>query len=151
MTRTQGARRNPQATRKGLNVPIEVPLRQSCPSGLTKGDLEYLFSPETLTRFYKWMTGQTVMLCNGKRYVYKRAHGEHCMKPHGFDKSPAHKEGDPITWACEYLPGGSHEATGCSGLPAGTPVDKDAVLSGHGAVTYSWDVERFILGLPVID
>lgn len=116
------------------NEALDVPLKASCPHGFTKDDLEYIMAPEVLKEFYEWMRGQTVMLCNGKSYVHKRVHDEYC----------GHKFSDETTSDCGYTSGGHFIATDCSGLLRGTMVTQDAVLMGHGPVTYRWDVERFL-------
>jgi hypothetical protein len=115
---------------------LEYKLEPSCKYGFTRDDLEKIFNPQELKLFYKWMTGQTVSLCDGKRFKYRMGHNEEC----------GHAEGDDFTYECSYLPGGWSEATACSGLPEGTRVDNDAVLKGHGPVTYRFDVERYIEG-----
>lgn len=130
-----------------MSPSLSIELRQSCPSGFTRDDLRYIFSPETLLEFNRWMNGQTMTLCEGKRYHYTQYHGDYCMRPHGFDdRYPAHAEDDDFTWACDYAPGGWYEATVCSGYPEGLRLDDRTVTTGHGPVTYRWDVERFIEG-----
>jgi hypothetical protein len=79
-------------------------LPQSCPLGLTAADLETVFGAR-LPTFHRWMTGQTVALCDGRQY-------NHAAK--------------------------MYEPAECFTTP-------------HGIVTYRWDVERFLDGLPVID
>lgn len=59
---------------------------------------------DRLPAFWQWMRGQTVTLCEGKRY-------NHDTKEYEED---------------------------CGGI-------------SHGAVVYTCDLERYLLGLPVID
>jgi hypothetical protein len=41
----------------------------SCPSGHTKRDLEIIFpNGDDLADFYTWMNGQTMTLCDGRKY-----------------------------------------------------------------------------------
>ncbi len=103
---------------------LDVPLRQSCPSGFTKADLEYIFTPEELKKFWNWMTGQTVSLCNGEKYHHIRQHNDQC----------GHADNEPeYTWKCSYPGGGHSEPSECAGNP-------------HGPVFYRWDVERYVEG-----
>jgi hypothetical protein len=44
-----------------------------------------------------------------------------------------------------------YQSTVCSGMFPGMAVSRDEVLEGHGMITYTWDVDRFLKGLPVID
>lgn len=79
-------------------------VKQSCPQGLTDADLDNLLGSRR-NKFNKWMIGQTMSICDGRRY-------NHELK--------------------------MYEPTECADSP-------------HGVVAYSWDVERFLAGLPVID
>jgi hypothetical protein len=112
---------------------------QSCPRGHTNADLKEILGPR-LEEFWSWMTGQTMMLCDGKAYHHDRKCTPECVHPEGGS-----------SWTCKYLGTGFYYATECSGLPEGTLTSRDAALTGHGAVTYPWDLERFMTGLPVID
>lgn len=73
-----------------------------CGLGYTDSQLKTILGSR-YEEFIRWMRGQTVALCDGKRYDYE---------------------------VNEYV------NTGCG---------------PHGVVVYSWDLERFIDGLPVID
>jgi hypothetical protein len=44
-------------------------------------------------------------------------------------------------------------STACSNMLPGMPLKKEEIetLGGHGPVVYRWDLERFLLNLPVID
>jgi hypothetical protein len=114
-------------------------LTQSCPQGLTESDLQELFG-DRLPEFDRWMFGQTSGLCDGRQFHYIRVHNRYCKTDHmpgtrWYEK--AHAEGDDFTWRCGY-DGGYYEPTECAANP-------------HGMVTYRSDVERFLMGLPVID
>ncbi len=71
-----------------------------------------------MAKFYKWMTGQTCAICDGKTYD----HGKR-----------------------------QYYSTECAIMFPGMPVTRDEVLGGHGIVTYTWDVERYVEGRPIID
>jgi hypothetical protein len=45
----------------------------------------------------------------------------------------------------------SYMSSECSDMLPGMPVTREEQLSGHGGVVYAWDLERYLLGLPVID
>jgi hypothetical protein len=77
----------------------------TCPHGYTEDDLTEILGEDGLVPFWNWMSGQTVMLCDGRKY-------NHTM--------------------------GEYVETSCSATP-------------HGVVVYEWDLERFMLGLPVVD
>ena len=121
------------------DVPLPSP---SCPSGYTHSDLDKIFEHGGLPEFYRWMSGQTATICNGKRWHYIRGHSKcpedkaGCQKGFnaGDDPCIAHCGHDDDStehdWKCEYFPGGYEEPTECADHP-------------HGMVTYSWDVERF--------
>lgn len=80
-------------------------IQPSCPWGYTYEDLQRIFTTDVeLNRFSKWMHGQTMMLCDGRRYD------------------------DQIRL---MLPIPGHPA--------------------HGTIVYTWDVERYLRGLPIID
>jgi hypothetical protein len=87
------------------------------------------------------MSGQTMMLCEGKAYHYDREHTQEC----------GHSEDDPFDYRCKYVGTGHHYSMGCSGMLPGMPVKADEVLPGHGAIVYATDLHRYLLGLPVID
>lgn len=112
----------------------------SCPSGYTAEDLEAILGPR-IEAFWHWMRGQTMMVCEGKKYHYVREHNTMCP----------HLSGDEYSWECSYAGGGWYETTECSGLLPGMPVSDDEVLGGHGPVVYRWDLERFLAGLDVFD
>lgn len=118
---------------------MELP-EPSCPGGYTWSDLEALLGPG-LPKFNQWMSGQTMMLCDGKRYHYDRAHTSAC----------GHVDGDPFDYKCEYTGTGRYCATSCSDLPEGALIDWDEDLTGHGPVVYASDLERYLAGWPVID
>lgn len=102
----------------------------SCPLGYTRTDLEKLFSESELEGFYKFMSGQTVSLCDGRRYHYNRAHGDWCRTPVSEGGS-GHQDGDEFDWRCDYTGSGYYEDTECAGSP-------------HGIVTYYYDVQRWV-------
>jgi hypothetical protein len=115
-------------------------LDQSCPQGLTRTDLKRLFGG-FLPEFDFWMRGQTQSVCNGMTYHHNREHTPECkqrFRPGTKWFEPEHYEGDEFTWRCGYTGTGYYEPTVCVDNP-------------HGVVAYSWDVQRFIFGLPVID
>lgn len=118
-----------------MNLPLPT-----CPSGYTQDDLEALLGPG-LHAFMIWMSGQTMMLCDGKGYIHKREHNGYC----------AHEADAPFTWECGYAEGGHYESTSCSGMLPGMPVSYEEPLTGHGVVVYRSDLERYLLGLPIID
>ena len=112
----------------------------SCPQGMTDDDLRFLFGDETSYRMFKaWMTGQTMSICDGKQYHHNRIHNEGCMTPSKFfPDEPAHDGTETeYTWRCGYN-GGYEEPTECADHP-------------HGFITYTHDVIRYLMGLPVID
>ena len=102
-------------------------LKQSCPQGLTQQDLKDLLGDD-YDNFRKWMTGQTESICDGRTYHHDMVHTEDC----------GHEEGEDFTWKCKYTGTGYYEDTPCKDNP-------------HGVVTYFSDVEKYLLGLPVID
>ena len=77
--------------------------KPSCELGYTEEDLSTILTDPEKEDFYRWMRGQTLALCDGRRYNHERR---------------------------EY------EETGCG---------------PHGMAYYESDVQRFILGLPIID
>lgn len=105
-------------------------VKPSCPHGFTNADLIALFNGSLLeaAEFKVWMSGQTVMLCEGKTYVHHRGHNAEC----------GHSPSDIVTWQCPYLGTGHYEEDACHNNP-------------HGVVTYVSDVQRYLAGLPVID
>lgn len=100
----------------------------SCPHGYTQSDLEALFG-EALPKFSKWMTGQTMMICEATQYHYNRKHGTFC----GHDE-----DSEEETWQCDYVGTGYYEPSECADNP-------------HGVVAYVSDVVRFVRGLPILD
>lgn len=116
-------------------------IKGSCPHGLTADDLAKLMTPAQLSRFSYWMRGQTVMLCEGRAYHYNRGpcFEEGPERPTGRRiPCPPHELYSDHTWLCDYPGGGEYVPDACAGNP-------------HGMVTYAGDVERFLLGLPIID
>lgn len=99
----------------------------TCPYGVTQDELQSILGPR-LEDFSKWMVGQTGSICDGRRYVYARAHNAACP----------HDDGDVYTWECDYIEGGHYEDTECAGNP-------------HGLLIYRSDLERYLRGRPVID
>lgn len=59
-------------------------IKPSCQLGYTHGDIEVIFGSK-LPAFLKWMHGQTIGYCEGKKYNYdtKQYEPTHCG-PHGF-------------------------------------------------------------------
>lgn len=104
----------------------ELP-RSSCPHGYTADDLKAILG-DRLDSFHRFMTGQTVMICEGRRYVHTRAHSDDC----------GHDINDPYTWECDYPGGGHWENDACAGNP-------------HGIITYRCDLETFLAGKPPLD
>lgn len=107
---------------------MKHPPPPSCPLGYTQADIVKFLGSEEYVRFVTWMAGQTQVICDGRTYVHCRAHNEKC----------GHGEGEPFTWQCGYPGGGHYEKTPCH-------------EHTHGIVTYTWDFERYLAGLPVID
>lgn len=61
-------------------------INPSCELGYTHGDIEVIFGSR-LPAFLKWMSGQTIGYCEGKRYNYeiKEYEPTNCSShPHGF-------------------------------------------------------------------
>ena len=119
-------------------------IQYSCPLGMTADDVDKLFPDErTRENLGKYMVGQTGAICTGEQYHHIRVHNEYCMAPitpeysKMFPEAYQHTEESPHDWRCGY-DGGWTEPSKCADNP-------------HGTVIYPWDVERFILGLPVID
>jgi|SRR6185437_48399 len=117
-------------------------LKFSCPLGMTDEDLRKLFPTNTeLSKFLHWMRGQTMSICDGSSYHHIRVHNESCRKPYDIGiesmKDEAHTDESDFNWRCGY-DGGYEEDTQCKDNP-------------HGVITYPWDVERYLRGLPVID
>jgi hypothetical protein len=113
---------------------------KECPQGLTESELQGLFG-ERLHEFNFWMRGQTMGVCEGRRYHHDRCHDRFCLqefRPGTKWSQPAHTEDSEWDWRCGYTGTGYYEPTEC-------------VYNPHGVVAYPWDVERFLLGLPVID
>lgn len=98
-----------------------------CPYGVTQDELAAILG-DRLSEFNYWMRGQTMTLCDGVSYHYDREHSDYC----------GHAEGDEFTWKCGYTGTGYYENTPC--WPG-----------GHGPVVYRHDLDRFQLGLPIID
>lgn len=116
-------------------------IRQSCPHGLTQSDLIELF-PDVVDRghFYKWMTGQTMSICDGRTYHHDRVHDFNCRRRRiflGKEELP-HTDDSAFDYRCGYTGTGHYEDTVCKNNP-------------HGPVVYPWDVKRYLMGLPVID
>lgn len=62
-----------------------IMIHQSCPMGLTGADIRELLGSRE-REFWKWMNGQTMSLCDGKRYNYaaKEYETTECWgRPHG--------------------------------------------------------------------
>lgn len=75
----------------------------ACEGGYTRAQVERIMG-DRLAAFDKWMNGQTMMLCEGRKYNHDTEQYE----------------------------------TACGG-------------TAHGGIVYTWDLERFLRGLPVID
>lgn len=120
---------------------MSIELRQSCPQGFTRADLEFtLGDKDRLDDFSKWMTGQTMSVCDGQSYHHNRYHDDHCRN--GKDlitrQLIGHTDDSPFNWHCGYTGTGYYEDTPCKDNP-------------HGIVVYRSDLERYLAGLPVID
>lgn len=89
---------------------VEVPPGEcrTAYNGYPWSQLERIFQPTTVSRLEAWMSGQTMMICDG---------------------SPERK------WVHGKL------------VEVGPPKCDRA----HGLVVYEWDLERFLLRLPVVD
>lgn len=74
-----------------------------CTGGYTIEQVENIMGPR-IEEFWRWMNGQTMMLCEGQRYNHETREYEE----------------------------------DCGGI-------------AHGPVTYTWDLQRFLDGRPVID
>ena len=120
---------------------MELP-QSSCPQGYTEDDLSKIFG-DKLPSFTQWMTGQTMGICDGRRFEHKREHNDNCMNPTASfmrfhpDYKP-HTQDSAFDWTCGYVAGGSYEPTACFSSP-------------HGVVTYRVDVEAFTRGMPPLD
>lgn len=74
-----------------------------CEAGYTYGQIRAILGGRT-EDFYRWMSGQTMSMCTGRRYNHE-----------------THQTEDA-----------------CGGV-------------AHGPIVYTWDLERYIQGLPIID
>lgn len=93
----------------------------TCPLGYTVSDLESMFTPDQLRRFNWWMRGQTCSVCDGRTYNHDRR--------------------EYTTTSC------CTESLGRAGMW----VANTEKTTGHGVVCYTWDVQRFIDGGPIVD
>lgn len=124
----------------------EVMPKPSCPHGYTQDDLRAYLGPQGYHEFREWMTGQTELLCDGWSFHYHRGpcFEEDASVPMGSPgwprkiPVPVHEQYSDHTWLCDYAGGGEKVESACSARP-------------HGLVTYVSDVERFLMGLPIID
>jgi len=60
--------------------------KPDCPSGYSWSFLEEILDEETFEQFGKWMSGQTMTLCEGRRYDHeaKEYRADECAgNPHG--------------------------------------------------------------------
>lgn len=76
--------------------------KPECQLGYTETQLDRILG-DRRREFNAWMRGQTIAMCDGKKYNHEEKR---------------------------------YEDTGCG---------------PHGLVVYSWDLQRFIFGLPVVD
>jgi hypothetical protein len=62
-------------------------LPQSCPQGMTESDLREVLGTRAAQRpFWRWMTGQTMSLCTGRKYDHEAQEykpSECFGRPHG--------------------------------------------------------------------
>ncbi len=113
-----------------------------CPSGYPVSQLKEILG-DRYPDFGQYMIGQTMMLCEGTYYIYKREHNDYCMNPDDsfmrwHPDYIAHTENSKFDWTCGYIDGGHYEDTSCSASP-------------HGPVVYRVDLIRFLEGLPPFD
>jgi hypothetical protein len=112
----------------------------SCRNGYTYSDITALLGDREPS-FWKYMTGQTMGICEGKHYHHNREHDDSCRNPSSYILSRGykpHEDDSEFEWFCGYAEGGYYEDTECAGNP-------------HGVVVYSQDLKRFLMGLPVLD
>lgn len=67
-------------------VAVDLQSYGACPLGLTIEELETLLGP-TIERFWDWMYGQTMAICEGRRYNHetKEHEDDECAEhPHGL-------------------------------------------------------------------
>lgn len=108
---------------------------RACPQGYTRDEISEMLDPLYEDFFWSWMTGQTMSLCDGRTYRHDRSHGDWCE--YGKNCGPQIDEYG-YGYKCDYTGTGEYLDSMCKDNP-------------HGIVVYTWDFERYLAGLPVID
>ena len=95
-------RMEPTLSKVARSKRVGAEMKASCPWGYTNAGIKRILPREEEKRFWQWMAGQTMMLCEGREYDYEAK----AYKPSACAQTP--HGGIVYTWDLEqYLAGGA--------------------------------------------